>query len=359
MSGFDELSSDRGLALGEKPKRRRKRSPRFVEIAAAAGVSVATVDRVLNERDSVSAATRARVLAAAGNLNIPRILPQPGHGVIHLGILLPRNTSPFFQRLAAALRDVSAMLDRRVVVHRTTLAETDVAGVAAALRNPPHPRAGFVIAAPDQPVIRAAVEEAIARGEHGVAVVSELPGIAGVSYVGIDNRRAGRAAGHLMGRMTPGPGRIVMLGSSPDFRAHHERHRGFLEALAEFPHLVPLAADLRTGDNADRCYEAVRRALAVPQPPIAGIYNSGAGADGVAAALHGYKGPRPNWIGHEISADHVSYLNAGLMDVAIDQDPSGQAVAALQTLLHQAAVTDLPPAMRRGELRIYTRHSLP
>ena len=63
---------------------------------------------------------------------------------------------PFFQRLAAALRDVSAMLDRRVVVHRTTLAETDVAGLAAALRNPPHPRAGFVIAAPDQPVIRAA-----------------------------------------------------------------------------------------------------------------------------------------------------------------------------------------------------------
>ena len=34
----------------ENPKRRKK-TARFAEIAALAGVSVATVDRVLNERD--------------------------------------------------------------------------------------------------------------------------------------------------------------------------------------------------------------------------------------------------------------------------------------------------------------------
>ena len=44
---------------------RRKRSARFVEIAAVAGVSETTVNRVLNERGSVSPETRARVIAAA------------------------------------------------------------------------------------------------------------------------------------------------------------------------------------------------------------------------------------------------------------------------------------------------------
>ncbi|HLX00788.1 MAG TPA: LacI family DNA-binding transcriptional regulator, partial [Trinickia sp.] len=65
----------------------RKRSARFEEIAAEAGVSVATVDRVLNERGSVSAATRARVVAAAKRLAVPRILPDTRHGLVHIDVL--------------------------------------------------------------------------------------------------------------------------------------------------------------------------------------------------------------------------------------------------------------------------------
>ena len=340
-------------------RKRRKRGPRFVEIATTAGVSLATVDRVLNERDSVSDATRQKVLHAARQLGVPRILPQPGHGFVHLDILLPRNDTPFFRRLGAALRDASVMLDRRVIVHRTVHGEEDVAAMAASLRKPPHRRAGFVIAAPDVPLIREAAEVAIKRGEHGVAAVSELPDLAGVSYVGIDNHRAGMAAGHLMGRMTPSAGRIIMLGSAPDFRAHMDRQAGFHEALVTFPHLTVDPIDVRTRDDPERCFVSVRRALQTSSQSIVGIYNSGAGSEGIARALAAHAGPRPNWIGHEISDDHIGYLKAGFMDVAIDQDPAGQAIAALQTLLHRVGVTERPPSTLRGELRIYTRYSLP
>jgi hypothetical protein len=71
---------------------RRKKTARFVEIAAA-GVSVATVDRVLNERGSVSATARAKVVAAARELAVPRLLPDTRHGLIHIDILLPDNHS--------------------------------------------------------------------------------------------------------------------------------------------------------------------------------------------------------------------------------------------------------------------------
>jgi hypothetical protein len=47
------------------------------------------------------------------------------------------------------------------------------------------------------------------------------------------------------------------------------------------------------------------------------------------------------------------------MDVAIDQDPQGQAFAALQRILHMTGITDRPPSTPRGELRIYTRFVLP
>jgi transcriptional regulator with XRE-family HTH domain len=55
----------RNAVVNPAAPRRRKRTARFIEIAELAGVSASTVDRVLNERGSVSAAARERVVAAA------------------------------------------------------------------------------------------------------------------------------------------------------------------------------------------------------------------------------------------------------------------------------------------------------
>jgi len=343
----------------EEAAKRRKRGPRFTDIATAAGVSEATVDRVLNERDSVSEATRRRVLAAAARLGVRRILPQSDHALVHLDILLPKNDTPFFRRLTAALRDSTAMLDRRVVVHRTTLPEGDTFAMAEAIRHPPHLRAGFILAAPDLPLIRGAVSDALARGEMGVAVVADLPDLPGLAYVGIDNRQAGVAAGNLMGRMTHRLGRVIVLGCTPAFRAHGDRQDGFRDALAEFPHLTFDLVDADTRDDPERCFYGVRRALSAPGTPVVGIYNSGAGSEGIARALASHAGSRPNWIGHEITDDHIGLLRQGVMDVAIDQDPQGQAFAALQRILHMTGITDRPPSTPRGELRVYTRFVLP
>lgn len=363
---FDDLSSkwnaERKMAptgKSGKTRKRRKRGPRFAEIASEAGVSQATVDRVLNERESVSEATRRKVLLAAQRLGVPRVLPQPDHGLVHLDILLPRNETPFFRRLGEALRDAAAMLDRRVIIHRTIIAEGDDEAMAAAIRKPPYRRAGFVLAAPDVSAIREAVGEAVTRGEKAVVAVSDLTGLQGPAYVGIDNCKAGAVAGDLMGRITFTAGRVIVLGSSPAFRAHADREAGFREALGRFPHLRFDLAEASTRDEAGRCFRAVNRALAGGGDPVVGIYNSGAGSEGIARALALYRGPRPNWIGHEISEDHVAYMRQGTMDVAIDQDPAGQAVAALQSLLHMVGVTDRPPARLRGELRIYTKSVLP
>lgn len=52
----------------ESGPRWRKRTARFDEIAALAGVSTTTVDRVLNERGSVSAHARERVAVSYTHL---------------------------------------------------------------------------------------------------------------------------------------------------------------------------------------------------------------------------------------------------------------------------------------------------
>jgi LacI family transcriptional regulator len=336
---------------------RRKRSPRLDEIAAAAGVSLATVDRVLNERDSVSETARAKVVAAAQALGVRRLLPDARRQIVHLDILMPRNETPFFQRLTAALRDAAAMLDRGITVHRRTLSEGNTAEMIRALESPAYPRAGVIFAAPDEPAVRAAIAKALARGEKLVSIVTDLPGITGVDYRGPDNLQAGATAGFLLGRLTPQPGRVLLLSSRPDYRSHQDRAAGFRSVIARtFPHLTVEAIDTDTRDDPERCLRAVKAALA--RGPVAALYNTGAGSAGIHQALRPLA-QRPVWVTHEVSDDHVALLKRGAMDIVIDQNPDGQAMAALQTLLHRCGLLENGPVEAETELRIYTPENLP
>src|SRR5579863_7883420 len=128
------------MATGE----RRKRSPRFVEIAVEAGVSQSTVDRVLNERGSVSEHARHKVIAAAQRLRIPRLLPNPAHELIHIDALLPDNRTPFFLRLRSALKRAYPALDKRIVVHRRIVRPSDEASLVEAILKPPYRRRGLI-----------------------------------------------------------------------------------------------------------------------------------------------------------------------------------------------------------------------
>jgi LacI family transcriptional regulator len=341
------------------PRPRRKRAPRFLEIAAEAGVSPATVDRVLNERDSVSPATRDRVVEAARRLGVARLLPDTHHGLVHLDVLLPRNPSPFWQRLNAALERAIGMLDRRVVVHRVLLREGDDAAVVRGIERSPHPRHGLVVAAHEAEPVRAALRAVIAQGVPVVTMVTDIGDIARLHYAGIDNHGAGRTAAHFIGRAVHSAGRVLVLRGRGDYRAHLDRAAGCREVLErDFPRLRCEIADADTLDDPDRCYLAVTQALRA-RAPLAGIYNTGGGSRGIEAALarHDLAG-RVRWAGHEMSDDHREYLERRVLDLAIDQDPDGQVLSALQHLLHACGVLEKAPRPGPHEFRLYCRENL-
>jgi LacI family transcriptional regulator len=328
----------------------RKRTARFDEIAALAGVSTTTVDRVLNERGSVSAQARERVVAAARQLGVPRQLPDTRHGLLHVDVLLPDTDAPFFRRLQQALQ----MLDRRVVVHRTILPAADDERAAALIERPAYRRAALIVTARDTPRVRDALAGAIARGETVVTMVTDIGGVDRVHYAGIDNYRAGRTAGYYIGRLAARAGRVLLLGGRMGYRAHADRMAGCIDQLKEaFTGLECGDAPVETLDQDDRCYRAVMDALRT-HDDIVGIYNSGAGSAGIEAALRkaGAAG-RVVWIGHEMIDLHRTYIEAGAMDIAIDQDPDGQAISALQHVLHACGVVEQPPLADPVEFRVF------
>ena len=69
------------------------------DVAQRAGVGIATVGRVLNERGHVSPATAKRVLDAARELGLRRILPLPHRPVLRFEVLLAHPHSSFLTRL--------------------------------------------------------------------------------------------------------------------------------------------------------------------------------------------------------------------------------------------------------------------
>jgi LacI family transcriptional regulator len=333
-----------------------------LEIAAEAGVSPSTVDRVLNERGSVSPATRARVIAAARRLDVPRRLPDAHHGLIHVDILLPKNDAPFFQRLKLALQRSLQMLDRRIVVHRAILPEDDDNAITRAILRPRYKRSGLIVTTHDTARVRQALRTVIADGQPVVTMVTDVGDVPRLYYAGIDNYHAGRTAGYFLGRLARRKGRVLLLSGRMDYAAHIDRIGGCREVVAtSFPELRCDSASIEIHDDPDLCYQAVSHALR-RGPDVVGIYNSGAGSPGIEAALRRFGAAgKVVWVGHEISDEHRLYIEQHAMDLAIDQDPDGQVISALQHLLHACGVVEEAPPSGPNEFRLYcaenVRHS--
>lgn len=333
---------------------RRKRSARFEEIALEANVSKSTVDRVLNERGSVSDAVRARVVAAARKLDVPRILPDTRHGVVHIDVLLTTHPSPFLDRLAQAVESAILALDRRFQVHRTRLRTRDTRVFERAVLDPPYPRDGLIVLCTNTPTTLDALTQAMLAGEPVATLVSDLPGLPPHHYAGIDHYQAGRTAGYWIGRLARRGGTVLILHGMDSVLAHDTRARGCRDALAEGFPALKVAVSPETFDEADLCYRFLVQAL--KQGDVAGVYDTGYGSAGIHAALQrfGMLGETV-WIGHEMLDDHRLYLQQGVMDMVIDQNPDGQVRSALEYVLHESGQIDYVPRPELREFGLFTQ----
>ena len=341
------------------PAKRRKRSPRFLEIAAEARVSASTVDRVLNERGSVSEQARHKVVSAALKLGVPRILPSTAHELIHIDVLLPDNRTPFFMRLRSALAGACSILDKRIVVHRCIVREADESSLIKNIVAPNYRRRGLMIAAPDTARVRNALRDVLDRGEAVVTVVSNIADVPGIAYFGIDNYRAGRTAGLVMSRFARHPGRVMFLSGWNDWSGHLERTAGCRDALTgASPGLVCDQFQFETLDDEDRCCLAVAEALC--GTGLAGVYNSGAGSAGIMRALAQFDPQhRVTWVAHELSDDHRQYLQTGALAMVIDQDPDMQAFKGLRYLVERTDPNTGPTSLSPGcEFHLYFSENL-
>ena len=326
------------------------------DVARLAGVGIATVDRVLNERGNVSPATARRVLEAARQLGLKRVLPQPYVRRVRIEALLARADPRFLTRLTEGFSAVAATLDRAVILQRTTLADAKPAAVAARLRG--SQADAVVFYGEDHPEIAAAIDALAAAGRPVVSVVTDVSRAAGrLAYVGIDNHKAGRTVGFFAARLARQPGAALLLTNSTGFRAHLDRIEGFRAALAQEAPGMPVAAVLEGRDEDDRAARLVERAL-IDHPGVVALYNTGGAVAAVAHVLRrrGRAGCLV-YVGHELSPGNADLLREGVLTLAIDQAFELQARRAVELLLHRLGTLDAPPAAAEVPFTLHTREN--
>jgi LacI family transcriptional regulator len=337
--------------------------PTVNDIAREAGVSLATVDRVLNGRPGVRDKTVTAVNAAIAKLGYVRDLAAANLArsrSYRMAVVLPDTESQFVQSLAAALTEagqVAATSRMEVRLHR--FPAEDPHALAALLGGlPGRGYAGVALMAQETPVLRDAVRTLRAAGLPVIALVSDLAHTD--HFIGTDNLAAGRTAGVLMGRfLGGGPGQVMVLGSSLLARDMVERRRGFDEVmLRDFPGLDPLPS-LETHGSGAVLRQVVAERLA-NTPGVRGIYAMGDGHRALTQVLGelGLSG-RMTVICHELTPHMRHALEGGEVTAVITQNLGHLARSTLRVLRAKADNLPLDAGQEQIRIEIVLRENLP
>lgn len=315
--------------------------PTYRDIALSAGVGTATVERVLNGRGGVRADLAAKVIVAARALNYPRTLPDAHRGLLRIEVLMVRPETTFYRRLSKAFERIAATLDPLVVVHRSFTEEKNPEEIARRIRSTEKPRAGLILAVPNSPLIRAAVEEVTARGVPVVHVVTRATGNRG-EFVGIDNHAAGRTAAYFIARMARAEGPVVAL-CHPIYQVHRDRIAGFSDYFSKHP--GPIAFEWLGFSRDEEHFSAETLAMALEKyPDLVGLYNAGGANAALISVLRRHpRGRDILFVGHELTDYTRTALGEGIMDVVLDQAPEAQAQRALDLMLRRVGLTEIEP----------------
>ncbi len=338
--------------------------PTVHDIAREAGVSLATVDRVLNARRGVADKTIGRVKTAVDRLGYVRdthaanLARKKQYRIL---VVLPKGVSQFVSSLREALKEVAASsVAERVSLRILEVPSQDPHAIVKELQALNVSKLdGIAIMAPETPQIRDAISHLKEEGLAVVALVSDLPNSQRDYFIGIDNVAAGRTAGFLMGKFLNTAGEILVVTNSLRSRDSLERRLGFDSVMtSDFPTFTSLPT-VESYDDRGRIIDAISRII-TERPDIVGVYSMGAGN---AAVLDGLRQTVRDdglvVIMHELTPIARQGLMNGEVTAVISQHVGHLVRSAVRVLRSICDQIDIYEAQERIRIDVIVRENLP
>ena len=313
----------------------------ITDLAREAGVSVATVDRVLNRRLPVREDTALRVVAAAETIgyHATGLLKQRLNEVkpCTLGFLLQKRDD-FYKSLANELlnatKSATFVRGKAVVEFMDELVPSFIAAKIREIA----PRVDVLaIVAVDHPLVSEAVEEVVASGKPVFTLLSDLTTPARSGHIGVDGRKAGRTAAWAISRLAKKPGKIGILLGSHRYLNQETAEISFRSYMRENAPQFQLLEPLVNLDDQRIAYEAVEDMIST-NADLVGIYMAGGGMEGLVRALRDENaGSRIVAVCNELIPITRSALIDGTIDLVLATPATLVASRAVEAMAHAAA----------------------
>lgn len=264
--------------------------PTIPDLASAAGVSVSTVNRVLNSPESVRRPTLERVKNAAEEIGFYGLgtiqhSVRATHEKHKFGILLQQKGRRFYGNLGKAMsREAAARSDASIDLTLEYLDDLSPERVAEGLTNLGEQCEAIAVVAAQHPLVADAIDTVMQNGVPVAALIAPLSAKGNVSYVGLDNWKVGRTAAWAFGNIVRQPGEIGILLGNHRYRNQEMNESGFRSYFREHNAAFTLLEPLATYESAAAARELVEKLLK-DHPDLCGLFISGGGITGALAAL--------------------------------------------------------------------------
>lgn len=338
--------------------------PTTKDLAEAAGVSLATVDRVLNDRPNVSDRSRERVQQAITSIGYVRNIAA---------VNLAKNRSYSFRFILPTAGDqyLRALLTQVDEARFDLISEmTDVDCVQLDMRDP-HVVAnylstldgdqvdGIAIMAPESPQVRDAIARLSDQNSHGsrnIEVVQFLSGqekLDNLDFVGANNFSAGATAGRIISRfLGQVSGKVMVIADTMQSLSNIQRRLGFDQVLnSRFPTLKVLPSLETHGDEA-RAKRIISRQLQ-HESDVVGVYVISSEARAPIEQISHCKDLHSlTIVAHERTPFTEKALRNDEIDAVVAQNPGHAVRSALRILRARCDNRDIIAAQEkiRGEV---------
>lgn len=254
------------------------------EIAALAGVSRGTVDRVLNNRGSVNPNTAEKVREIAKALdykpNRAGLVLAAQKKKLRLGVILFSLENPFF---IDVLEGVNEKSDELAGYNCTVIVKEIAFGVEEQLKAIDELIAedinGIALAPYNDERIRKRINKLYDANIPVVTLNTDIENSKRIAYVGSHYMRSGQTAAGLMHLMTQGALKVGIVTGSSNILCHTERIAGFTDTLHSYHRDSTIINIIENHDDEFESYEKTTELL-TKHPDINALFFAAGGVYG-------------------------------------------------------------------------------
>lgn len=295
------------------------------QIAELAGVSRGTVDRALNHRGRIAPEVEERIQRIAEELGyVGKARKRSGGNArVRIGVVTQLAKASFMIEINRGIRKAKEELaERGVEVLVKEVLSVDAGEQLKAIDELVECGIdGLAVMPVESESIRMRINE-LAEDEKIPVVTfnSDIVGIKRSCFVGMDNKKSGRTAAGLLGMLTRGKGKILIITGSFGNPVNNFRVEGFVEELKNTYPELEIAGVQGSFDETEEVQRIIENTM-MAVSGISGILVVSGGQAGVAKAFETLKlDRRPYVVIYDQTPKNEKALREDSVDFLIDQN---------------------------------------